>query len=278
LLLRGLIGSTGLLCVFAAVTLLPLAAATVLQYLYPTFTALLAWLLLGERPRGSPLLATALGWLGVVLVARPPVLPGGEWSSMDAADLSGPAGALPMTGVAIAVTGALCTALAYVTVRRLAATEHPLVIILYFPLVAVVFSLPLVLLQPVWPTPIEWLWLLGVGVFTQLGQIGVTRGLAALPAARATALSYTQVAFAGLWGWWLFGERLDGFTVAGAVVILAATLITLLGPPGPGASAPAETPGERGRREVGTDPLAAGSEAHQPSSTGSPGPAWTDGA
>jgi drug/metabolite transporter (DMT)-like permease len=49
LLLRGLIGSVGLLCVFAAVTLLPLAPATVLQYLYPTFTALLAWLLLGER-------------------------------------------------------------------------------------------------------------------------------------------------------------------------------------------------------------------------------------
>ena len=72
LLLRGLIGSLGLLCVFAAVTLLPLAPATVLQYLYPTFTALLAWLLLGERAGGQPLLAMALGWGGVVLVAAGP--------------------------------------------------------------------------------------------------------------------------------------------------------------------------------------------------------------
>ena len=132
-------------------------------------------------------------------------------------------------GVLIAIAGALCTSLAYVSVRLLAASEHPLVIVLYFPLVAVPVSLPLVLLNPVLPTPIEWLWLLGVGLFTQLGQIGVTQGLVQLPAARATAISYSQVAFAGLWGWWLFGESLDGWTVAGAALILAACLLSLAG-------------------------------------------------
>jgi hypothetical protein len=68
---RGAIGSAALLCVYAALAELPLAAATVLQYLYPTFTALLAWLMLGERIGARIVLAVLLGWGGVMLMARP---------------------------------------------------------------------------------------------------------------------------------------------------------------------------------------------------------------
>jgi drug/metabolite transporter (DMT)-like permease len=220
LVLRGAIGSVALLCVYVALAELPLASATVLQYLYPTFTALLAWLMLGERIGRRVLLAVLLGWSGVLLVARPAEIMGSVASLADSASLAGPA-------VLIAVAGAFCTALAYVSVRSLARSEHPLVIVFYFPLVAVPLSLPLVLLNPVLPTPLELLWLVGVGVFTQLGQVFLTSSLVALPAARATAISYVQVAFAGLWGWLLFGEALDGWTVAGAALVLAATLISL---------------------------------------------------
>ena len=220
LVLRGAIGSVALLCVYIALTELPLASATVLQYLYPTFTALLAWLMLGERIGRRVLLAVLLGWSGVLLVARPAELLGPALGLARGASLAGPA-------VLIAVAGAFCTALAYVSVRSLARSEHPLVIVFYFPLVALPLSLPLVLLNPVLPTPLELLWLLGVGVFTQLGQVFLTSSLVALPAARATAISYVQVAFAGLWGWLLFGEALDGWTVAGAALVLAATLISL---------------------------------------------------
>jgi drug/metabolite transporter (DMT)-like permease len=220
LIVRGAIGSVALLCVYIALNELPLASATVLQYTYPTFTALLAWLMLGERIGRRVLLAVLLGWSGVLLVARPAELLGPALGLARGASLAGPA-------VLIAVAGAFCTALAYVSVRSLARSEHPLVIVFYFPLVAVPLSLPLVLLNPVLPTPLELLWLLGVGVFTQLGQVFLTSSLVALPAARATAISYVQVAFAGLWGWLLFGEALDGWTVAGAALVLAATLISL---------------------------------------------------
>ena len=210
LLLRGLVGSAALFCVYAAVVHLPLAAATVLQYLYPTFTALLAWLLLGERLGRRVLAAMGLGWLGVLLVAQPTA-----------------SAALPTTWVLVAVAGALLTAVAYVSVRRLAESEHPAVIIFYFPLVAVPMSLPLVLLEPVLPTPGELPWLVAVGVFTQVGQVGLTRALTLLPAARATAISYVQVGFAALWGWWIFGESINLPTAIGAVLILIATLICL---------------------------------------------------
>ncbi|MFO8236712.1 MAG: DMT family transporter [Prochlorococcaceae cyanobacterium] len=229
LIWRGAIGSVALLCVYVALSTLPLASATVLQYLYPTFTALLAWLVLGERIGRRVLAAVALGWAGVLLVAQPAqLLAGGSLSGEGLAGeaLSGSA-ALPAWAVLVAVIGALCTAVAYVSVRTLAASEHPLVIVFYFPLVAVPLSLPLVLLNPVLPTPLELLWLLGVGLFTQLGQVTLTRGLVGLPAAQATAISYVQVGFAGLWGWLIFDERVDGWTVAGAALVLAATLISL---------------------------------------------------
>ena len=210
LIWRGSIGTAALLCVYASLAALPLASATVLQYLYPPFTALLAWLMLGERIGKRVLAAMALGWLGVLLVAQP-----------------GGSQALAWQPVLIAVAGALFTALAYVSVRSLGRSEHPLVIVFYFPLVALPLSLPLVALNPVLPTAVELLWLLGVGVFTQLGQVYLTHSLTSLPAARATAISYVQVVFAGGWGWLLFGEAIDGATIAGAALVLAATLVSL---------------------------------------------------
>ncbi|QPN61774.1 DMT family transporter [Synechococcus sp. CBW1002] len=221
LIVRGAIGTLALLCVYAALAALPLASATVLQYLYPTFTALLAWLALGERIGRRVLAAMAVGWLGVLLVAQPAALLGGMGRAS--------APSLPLIPVLIALAGALCTALAYVSVRQLGRSEHPLVIVFYFPLVAVPLSLPLVALDPVMPTPVELLWLVGVGLFTQLGQVWLTRGLTALPAATATAISYAQVVFAGLWGWLIFQEGIDGWTLLGAALVLLATLLSLSG-------------------------------------------------
>jgi len=214
LLLRGICGSIALLCFFEAITSLPLASATVLQYTYPTFTAGAAWLLLGERLRRRIGIAVVLGWIGVVMVIQP------EWLG------AGQIG-LATQPVMAALGGALFTALAYVCVRRLSTNEHPLVIILYFPLVSIPLTLPMVNQNGVWPVGLDWLWLLGVGVLTQLGQIWVTKGLSCLPAARATSLNYVQVLFAASWGWIWFNESITAFTCMGAALVLSASFISL---------------------------------------------------
>jgi len=214
LLVRGLCGSVALLCFFQAIAQLPLASATVLQYTYPTFTAIAAWLLLGETLRRRIALAVVVGWIGVICVIQPPWIGAG---------LTG----LALMPALVAVAGALFTALAYVSVRRLSRTEHPLVIILYFPMVSIPLTLPAVLQQGVWPTGMDWLWLLGVGVLTQLGQIWVTQGLSRLPAARATSLNYVQVVFAATWGWIWFEEGVTALSLLGAVLVLAASCISL---------------------------------------------------
>ena len=214
LLVRGMLGTGALLMFFQAISTLPLAAATLLQYTYPTLTTLSAWALLGEPIRKRISLAVLLGLFGVLLVVQP------EWAGQSMAGL-------PPLAAMIGLGGALLTALAYVSVRQLSVREHPLVIVFYFPLVSVPATLPFLMNQWVMPTGSDWMWLLGVGLLTQLGQVWLTEGLAALPAARATSINYVQVVFATLWGVLIFAEPVTVTVIIGAICVLGATLISL---------------------------------------------------
>jgi drug/metabolite transporter (DMT)-like permease len=207
--LRGLFGFCGLSCSFYAVIHLPLAEATLLQFTHPLFTVALAALLLGERPERSILLGVALSVLGLLTVVRPAALFGGAAAPLDS------------FAVAVGIAGAFFAADAYVSVRHLARTgEHPLAIVLSFPLVTSVLAAPLMLREFVMPSGVEWLWLLCAGAFAQAGQMSLTRGIQLLPASRATVFSYTQIVFAAALGALLFGERPDAWTAAGAGLVL----------------------------------------------------------
>ena len=211
---RGLTSTGALFANYAALSILPLASSTILLYLYPTLTGLLAWIALRERINKSLIAAIVIGWLGVVVVAQPIFLFGGSM-------------ALPLVPVLIGVSGALLTALTYVIVRSLAVVEHPLVVVFYFPLIALPVSFPFVCLNPVLPTTNELIMLIGVGIFTQLAQYFLTIGFKSLPAATATSISYVQVFFAVLWGWIFLGEATNQWTLIGAVLVMAASLISL---------------------------------------------------
>lgn len=213
LLFRGLSGFAALSCFYYSLTHLPLAEATVIQYLNPIFTALLAAWFLRERAGWVVVLGATLGLIGTTLVARPAVFFGG---------LAAP---LALGPVVIALAGAVFSAVAYVTVRRLGATEHPLVTVFYFPLVTVPATLPFLAGGWVWPTAAEWLVLLGVGVTTQVGQVYLTQGLMLEPAGRATTVAYTQILFAAVWGALVFADYPDVWLAAGAVLVMAGTLV-----------------------------------------------------
>ena len=77
LLARGFFGSVALLCFFQAIASLPLAVATVLQYTYPTFTALAAAVLLKERVQRGIVAAVLVGWVGITLITQPDWLTNG---------------------------------------------------------------------------------------------------------------------------------------------------------------------------------------------------------
>jgi drug/metabolite transporter (DMT)-like permease len=213
---RALFGTGALACYFYAVTALPLAEATVLHYLNPVFVAIIAALFLGESIDGRLLVAIALALTGTVIVARPSFV-FGAGTPLDA------------TGIAVALGSALLSACAYATVRRLARTEHPDVIVLYFAMFAAPLALPFALVAWVWPSPRGWLLMLGLGIATQLGQTFMTRGLALMPAARGTTIGYVQIVFAASWGVFLFDEALSGWTLTGAGLVIVAVLLLLAG-------------------------------------------------
>jgi drug/metabolite transporter (DMT)-like permease len=211
LVLRGIFGFVALSCFYYAVTQMPLADATVIQYTSPIWTALLAALVLAE-PLGLLVLACALASLfGVALVVRPAALFGES--------------AVDPTVAVIALAGAVVSAGAYVVVRALRDKEDPLVVVFYFPLVAVPASLPAVAANFVMPRGVDWLLLLGIGVTTQLGQVFLTRGLALEPAGKAMAITYLQIPFAALWGVIVFAHIPDVWTAAGAILIVTASLL-----------------------------------------------------
>jgi drug/metabolite transporter (DMT)-like permease len=230
LVFRGLLGAAALTCFYFSIVHLPLAEATVIQYTNPVFVAIMAGVMLGERLGRRELLGLAGSMVGVLLIARPSFL-FGSGSSLDPVH------------VAIAVAGALFSATAYVTVRRLRDIDHPLVVVFYFPIVTVPLVLPFAIRGWIWPTPIEWLILFGVGTATQIAQVYMTRGLQLEPAGRATAVGYLQIVFAALWGVLLLGEHPDRWSVLGAAIIIGGTLMVSLTrratPPPATVSAPA---------------------------------------
>jgi drug/metabolite transporter (DMT)-like permease len=207
LALRGLLGFGGLTALYVALVHLPLADATTLQNATPLLTAVLAWWMLGERIGRSTAVALACGLAGVALVVHP----GG--------------GGLDPVGVAAALIGVACSSIAYVTVRKLARTEHPLVIVFYFPLIATPLSLPWMLSSFVMPRPGDWLLLVGLGIATQVGQVFMTLGLSVERAGRAMTIGYLQVAFAMIWQLIVFGDLPGPWTLAGASLILGGTLV-----------------------------------------------------
>ncbi|HSH44812.1 MAG TPA: DMT family transporter, partial [Longimicrobiales bacterium] len=180
-------------------------------YTNPVFTALLAAILIAERLRRRDVALVLLSLAGVVLMTRPGFLFGGLEERLD-----------PLA-TGIALLGAVLSAGAYVTVRRLSTTEDPLVIVFYFALLSTVGAAPLTAMDPVLPSAWEWLALAGIGVVTQLAQVLMTRGLGLEPAGRAMAVGYMQIVFAAVWGMLFFAEFPDTWGLAGALLIVGGT-------------------------------------------------------
>jgi drug/metabolite transporter (DMT)-like permease len=219
LTLRGLIGTLALICVFYAVTVLPLAEATLLQYLYPIFTTLLAFVFLKEGIQRSALVCIVLSLTGLLIMVQPAFLFGAFTGTYEP---------LPFLGVASALLGALGSGTAYVVVRRLSETEDASVIIFYFPFIALPVSCLLLWDDFVLPTGISWLLLLLVGLFTQVAQYGLTKAMQSEHAGKASAYSYVQVIFSAFLGWMVFNEIPTIGTVFGAVFITGGALINVL--------------------------------------------------
>lgn len=216
LIARGSLGTLALMCVYYALTTLPLAEATVLQYTYPVFTAVLGWLVLKEKISGATFTCISLSILGLIVMVSPNF----------SANLTDE---LPIFSVLIALLGASASSVAYIVVKTLSTKEDSSVIIFYFPMIALPVSLVMMLINNSFVMPD--IWLIGVlillGIFTQVGQFALTKAMQSQAASKASAYSYVQIVFSTLLGFILFSEIPSLWTYLGGGLIICGALINL---------------------------------------------------
>ena len=200
-LLRSVIGLGSMLCGFWALGHLPLTQAVSLSYSTPLFVTIAAVLWLGETVRARRWAAVVIGFIGVLVIVRP-----------GSADFT--------PGTLIAVLAAVLSALVAIQIKQLTRIDGADTVVFYTYVFWVPLSLVPALFVWVWPTGIAWLWLLATGVFGTLGQLLWTRALRLGEVSALTPISFMQLPLVAVFGWWLFGESLDRWTVIGVAIIL----------------------------------------------------------
>ena len=211
LLLRGVSGTVALVLFFITLQEMPLASAQTIQYLSPIFTATIAIVVLKESVLPMQWLFYGLAFAGVLLIE--------QFDSR-----------VSPFYLALGIISAFFSGMAYNIVRSLRGREHPLTVVLHFQLVGVVAGF--VSLFFVWVTPqgIDWLYLLLVGLFAQLGQIFLTDALQRERVAGVAIVNYTGLVYAIAIGWILFGEAQTLIAAMGmALVVLGVVLSVIYG-------------------------------------------------
>jgi len=202
-----LLGST--LCNFAALRYLQLDEAIALIFSTPFFVAALSGPMLGEWVRWRRWSAIAVGFLGVVVVARP-----GAASFHPAALLS--------------LSAALCYALYSIATRILARTDSNETTLFYSNVVGALALLPVVPL--VWTTPSDPLVIALMVVTGVIGSFGHYLLIAAHRLAPAAVLSpfiYSEIVLVTVLGFLVFGDVPNRFTLTGAAIVVASGLYLL---------------------------------------------------
>lgn len=202
-LFRCVIGICSMLAGFWAIGHLPLAQAVSLSYSTPLFVTLAAAALLNEQVRARRWTAVALGFLGVLIIVRPGTT---EFS----------------IGAVVAVLAAVLSSIVAIQIKQLSQTEPADRIVIYTTLLWVPMSLLPALAVWQWPQGITWLWVIAAGIMGTGGHMLWTRALKLGEVSALTPISFMQLPIVALFGWWLFDESLDRWTLLGAAIIFGA--------------------------------------------------------
>lgn len=208
LLMRGAAGAVALIMIFITLQNIPLANAITLQFLSPIFTTLLGIFLVKERVKVWQFVFFGIAFAGIVLV-------------------KGFDPRVSSLYLMLGVGGAFFSGLAYNIIRKLNVSEHPLVIIFYFPLVTIPLSLFLVITDWVRPVGIDWLYLVFIGLLTQVAQYFMTRSYQMEELSKVSILNYLSIVYALGFGYLIFEETFNTMTYIGMMLVLAGVILNI---------------------------------------------------
>lgn len=208
LFLRGFFGVIALSLYFLCLQNMPLASAVTIMQLSPIFTTILAIFILKEKVNLPQWAFFLVSFLGVALI---------KGFDPD----------MPLLYFVLAILSAFISALAYNMVRKLKDSDHPLVVVFYFPLVAMPVAGLMTYFVWVQPEPIEWLILIGIGIATQIAQVNMTKALQMEEVGKVSIVRYLTIVYAIIIGYVFFKDDYGWITLLGISFVVLGVLLNL---------------------------------------------------
>lgn len=205
-LLQTVLMTCGILLTFTAFHLMPLANVMAIGFTQPIVIAVASMLFLGERIRKAGWVAIVLGLIGVQLV----IMPSGSGMNV---------------GALAAAAGMVCSAASMMLQRTLTAHQAPLMITVTFMVMSSLALLPSLLASWVAPTAWQLAGLVAMGLASGPLQLVMVQALYHASAATVAPMSYTNMLWAVLIGYFWFGDVPTIPVMAGSVVVIAATAL-----------------------------------------------------
>ena len=200
--LRCSIGTMGILCNFWAVDHMRIADANILNKLSPFFAILMSIFILKERPNRVEWLSVLLAFIGAAFVAKP----GAGIASFPAL---------------VAILGGFTAGTAYTYVRKLglSGVKGP-VIVFSFSVFSTLILLPNILLNYHPMSVRQFIFLVLAGSSAAIAQLSVTAAYQNAPARDISVFDYSQVVYAAMFGFLLWGEIPDALSFLGYAIII----------------------------------------------------------
>jgi len=208
-LTRSAAGLTGMICGFTAVSLLPLTQSTAISFSAPLFMTALSALVLKEPVSLQRGFAVAVGFVGVLIMVHP-----------DPSQFVG-------VGVLFAIAAAIGAAGANIAIREISRTEPGPTIVFYFTLAGAMVGLASLPFGWVMPSPGVLGLLVAAGLIGGTGQLLLTEAIRRAPVAVVAPFDYTQLVWAGLIGFLVWGETPAMLTLIGTMVVAASSTYIL---------------------------------------------------
>lgn len=194
---------------FYALTLIPLAQVFAYEFTAPIWVAVLAPLVLGERMTLARVIAASLGFIGVLIVARPGYM---------AFNL----------GAGVMLLGAIGFAGSMLGTKILAPTEKPITIIFYMGALQIPVTLALAWSYLEIEQPVVYAYLTAITLAGMGAHYCLARSMRLSDAVMVAPLDFLRLPLIAVAAALLYAEPLDPLVLLGGAVILAGNLWSLM--------------------------------------------------
>jgi drug/metabolite transporter (DMT)-like permease len=209
LILRGIVGVTSMALFFMSTKYLSIGTAVSIRYLAPIFAGIFAVIFMKEKIWPLQWLFFLMAFLGVLI--------------LKGLDLQ-----IDTYGLMLALLASITSGLVYIIINKIGKSEHPVVVVNYFMIIATLVGGVLSIKNWVNPIGVEWILLLSLGVFGYVGQVFMTKAFQTGKASIIAPVKYVEVIFTVLFGLLLFNEIYSFWSALGITMIIGSLILNVI--------------------------------------------------